>query len=197
MLGQGNTHTHTQVTSASYTLTYKDISYQTHTYGHTCNLLFFTHSTRTHSLPDQLFIVERFGGLSAQDVDLALKDRQLHLALYALLRLVDAVAHKITLWAVPEPCRSNNHHIHKVSARSAPGLYMRAWHSDYCLSTEMPSGRHTPLCSCYRACHIVYAFSINLFIYFTFLSLLLDIGMVISVRCLVTTATPFVTKLMN
>lgn len=56
-------------------------------------------------LPHQLLVVERQGGLPAEDVHLALEDRHLHLPFHPLLGLGDAVADKFTLRAVPETCR--------------------------------------------------------------------------------------------
>ena len=61
-----------------------------------------THTHTLFTVPDQLLIVEGFGWLSAQDVDLTLDDRQLYFALHILLGLGYAVSQKLTLGTVPE-----------------------------------------------------------------------------------------------
>lgn len=56
-------------------------------------------------LPHQLLVVQGQGRLPAEDVHLALEDRQLHLPFHPLLGLGYTMADKFTLGAVPETCR--------------------------------------------------------------------------------------------
>ncbi len=61
-------------------------------------------------LPHQLLVVQGFGRLSAEDVHLTLKDRQLHATLHVLLRFINAVKDELTLRTVPEPWEREENH---------------------------------------------------------------------------------------